>query len=145
MRLDTLRMIVGFSIILSHLFTFYLILMGTDKFTIQERTELSLLISPMFAVYVTAIVRQFVKLDATYDNSPTHPALRILSIGTAIIFGLAVPITVLKFISGDIPSFPALKTTLGIIETALGVYTGAVVDRLFGTAGSARQKYVKKT
>ena len=57
MQLDTLRMIVRFSIIASHLISFFLILVGTDRFTIAERTELSLLISPIFAVYVTAIAK----------------------------------------------------------------------------------------
>jgi hypothetical protein len=140
MKLDTLRMIVGFSIIGSHLMSFFLIVFGTDKLTMPERTELALLISPVFAVYVTAIVRQFVRQDATYDESPTHPALRILSIGTSTIFGLALPIIIYQFTAGAIASFPALKTTLGIIETALGIYTGAIVDRLFGGTGSRRAR-----
>ena len=134
MQLDTLRMIVGFSIIGSHLISFLLILLGTDRFTMAERTELSLLISPMFAVYVTAIVRRFTAVDARYDRSPTNPALRILGIGTSSVFGIALPVTIYLFTIGTIESFPALKATLGIVETALGVYTGAVVDRLFGTA-----------
>jgi hypothetical protein len=61
---------------------------------------------------VTAIVRQFVRSDASYDTSPTHPALRILSIGTEVIFGIAVPVTVFKFTVGGIASFAALKMTL---------------------------------
>jgi hypothetical protein len=109
-------MIVGFSIIGSHLISFVLILIGTDKLTMAERTELSLLISPIFAVYVTAIVRRFVRQDATYDTSPTHPALRILSIGTSTIFALALPIIIFQFTAGSIESFAALKTTLGIVE-----------------------------
>jgi hypothetical protein len=140
MKLDTLRMIVGFSIILSHLISFFLVLIGTDRLTTQERTELSLLISPVFAVYVTAIVRQFVRQDSNYDSTPTHPALRILSIGTALIFGISVPLAVFKFTTGAIDNFSSLKITLGILETALGIYTGAVVDRLFGGVAAADRK-----
>jgi hypothetical protein len=95
-----------------------------------------LLISPVFAVYVTAIVRRFTTSNSNYDRSSTHPALRILSIGTSTIFGLALPIIVYEFSVGSIPSFGALKSTLGIVETALGIYTGAVVDRLFGKVES---------
>ena len=135
MQLDTLRMIVGFSIIGSHLVSFLLILIGTDKFTMAEKTELSLLISPVFAVYVTAIVRRFTATDASYDRSPTHPALRILSIGTSSVFGIALPLVIYLFTTGTIENFSALKATLGIVETALGIYTGAVVDRLFGSSG----------
>lgn len=138
MRLDTLRMIVGFTIIVSHIFSFGLILVGTDRLLPSERMELSLLISPVFAVYIAAIVRQFLRPGATFDDSPTHPALRILSIGTAVLFGVAIPCTVYAFASGSIESFASLKSTLGIVETALGIYTGAVVDRLFG--GSVRRR-----
>jgi predicted benzoate:H+ symporter BenE len=133
MKLDTLRMIVGFSIISAHLLSFALILLGAGNLTPSERVELSILISPVFAVYVTAIVRQFTKLDTAFDDTPTHPALVTLSIGTAAIFSLATPLTLFLFINGRVESFAALKTTFGIIETALGIYTGAVIDRLFGS------------
>jgi hypothetical protein len=133
--LDTLRMIVGFLIIGSHLTTFGLVLIG-GSFTAQERVELSLLISPIFA-HVTAIVRKFTSLT-TYDRTPTHPALTILGVGTAIIFSFAIPTTILLFLNRRIPEFASLKSTLGIIETALGIYTGALVDRLFGSHARGR-------
>jgi hypothetical protein len=133
MALDTLRMVVGFSIIASHLLSYSIILFGTDKLLPNEQVELSLLISPVFAVYVAAIVREFLRADAAYDQSPTHPALRILSIGTSTIFSVGIPLLVLEFARGKIESFAALKSTLGIVETALGIYTGAVIDRLFST------------
>jgi hypothetical protein len=131
--LDTLRMIVGFSIIISHLTSFGLVLWGSDL-TRQEQVELSLLISPIFAVYVAAIVRKFTSLT-TYDKTPTHPALAILGVGAALIFSTSIPITIFLFMVDRIQEFAALKSTLGIIETALGVYTGALVDRLFGGNG----------
>ena len=132
MRLDTLKItIVGFSIIASHVLSFSLVLIGADNLTTAERVELSLIISPIFAVYITAIVRQFTASDAAFDNSPTHPALRILSIGTSSIFSITIPLVIYLFTTGKIQNFPSLKMTLGIVETALGVYTGAVVDRLF--------------
>ena len=39
--------------------------------------------------------------------------------------------------SGDVIGkiFGELKNTVGILETALGLYTGAVIDRLFGGRG----------
>jgi len=134
--LDTLRMIVGFLIIVSHLTTFGLVLTG-GAFTAQERVELSLMISPIFAVYVTAIVRKFTSLT-TYDRTPTHPALTILGIGIALIFSLVIPITILLFLNGRTPEFASLKSMLGIIETALGIYTGALIDRLFGSHSRGR-------
>jgi hypothetical protein len=133
MALDTLRMIVGFSIIASHLLSFAIILFGTSTLTLNERVELSLIISPVFAVYVAAIVRQFLRTNSDYDTSPTHPSLRILSIGTSTLFGLAIPSLIVAFSQGKLESFAALKSILGIVETALGLYTGAVIDRLFST------------
>jgi hypothetical protein len=128
--LDTLRMIVGFMIIVSHLVTFGLVLLG-GGLTAQERMELSLLISPIFAVYIGAIVRKFTTLT-TYDTSPTHPALATLGVGTAVVFSITIPTTVFLFLNHSISEFSNLKSTLGIIETALGLYTGALIDRLFG-------------
>jgi predicted benzoate:H+ symporter BenE len=138
MALDTLRMIVGFLIIVSHLTTFGLVLLA-GGLTAQERVELSLLISPIFAVYVAAIVRKFTSLTV-YDTTPTHPALAILGVGTAVIFSVAIPVTILLFVNQTIPEFAVLKSTIGIIETALGLYTGALIDRLFGTPASNRAR-----
>jgi hypothetical protein len=128
--LDSLRMVVGFLIIASHLSTFGLVLLG-GALTAQERVELSLIISPVFAVYVAAIVRKFTNLTI-YDKTATHPALAILGIGIAIVFSLIIPVIIILFLNQTIPEFSSLKSTLGIVETALGVYTGALVDRLFG-------------
>jgi hypothetical protein len=58
--------------------------------------------------------------------------LAVLSIGTSTIFSLTIPYVIFLFVIGAIESFSSLKTTLGIVETALGIYTGAVIDRLFG-------------
>ena len=132
MKLDSLRMIVGFSIIVSHLVSFGLILIAADNLTISERTELSLLISPVFAVYVTAIVRRFTNIDPIFDTTDSHIALRILSIGTSTIFSITIPLVIVLFVVGKITNFASLKTTIGIVETALGIYTGAIIDRLFG-------------
>ena len=138
MALDTLRMIVGFLIIGSHLSTFGLVLLA-GGLTSQERVELSLLVSPIFAVYVAAIVRKFTTLTV-YDRTPTHPALAILGVGTAVIFSIAIPLVIFLFLNQSIAEFSALKSTLGIIETALGLYTGALIDRLFGSHPSAARR-----
>lgn len=130
MRIDTLRMFVGFSIIGSHLLSFALVLFGS-YLTSAEKTEVSLLLGPIFSVYVTSIVRRFMSLEK-FDATPVHPALAIMGIGLASIFSVAVPVAVWSFESGRIADFAALKSSLGIMEMALGVYTGALVDRLFG-------------
>jgi hypothetical protein len=135
MRIDTVRMIVGFTIILSHIASFGLVLFGGPQgFSTQERAELSLLIGPVFAVYIPVIVRQFLRPGSTYDRTPTHPALYILSIGTASLFSIALPATIISFQNSRIESFTDLKMILGILETALGLYTGAVIERVFGRA-----------
>ena len=135
MQVDALRMYVGFSIILSHLVSYGLILLGDSAMLTQEKVELSLIVSPIFSAYVTAIVRRIATLEATMDRTPTHPAFAILAIGSATIFSLAVPLVIYLFIANSIATFSELKNTVGILETALGVYTGAVIDRLFGGRG----------
>jgi len=142
MQLDKLRMIVGFSVISSHLASFGMILLG-PSLTSPERIETALLIGPIFSVYVTAIVRRFVLL-VDFDRTPVHPALTILAIGSAMTFSIAVPSVLVAFQEGRIENFPTLKSTLGIIETALGLYTGAIVDRLFGTNTQSRKNGLAK-
>ena len=61
MQTDLLRMLVGFSIILSHLYSYFLIL-GWAALSSQEQTEVSLIIGPIFAVYVAAVVRKVVEI-----------------------------------------------------------------------------------
>lgn len=132
MPTDTLRMTAGFLIILSHLTSFAFILLG-GSLTGDERVELSLIIAPLFAAYVTAIVRKIATLT-DYDRTPVHPAMTILSIGAALVFSLAIPTIIWRFEVGGIDSFKDLKNVVGIAETALGIYTGAVIDRLFSVA-----------
>ena len=138
MRLDVLRMIVGFTIIVSHLVTFALIMLfGGRHMTLNERIDVALLISPIFAVYVTAIVRHFMSnLMSAFDIRTVHPSAAALSVGTAIIFSVAIPATVALFLAGVIDTVAALKSTTGVLETVLGLYTGAVIDTLFGSTES---------
>jgi len=131
MPLDTLRIVVGLLIILSHLTSFAMVLLY-GWLEPAERMELALIISPMFGVYVSAIVRRVTMMES-YDRTPTHVALAGLSIGIALIYALTVPAVILAFESGSIGNFGDLKNVIGIVETALGLYTGALVDRLFGT------------
>src|ERR1700736_5530998 len=70
---DTLRMIVGFSIISSHILSFAIILLSGSSLLPTQRQELALLISPVFAVYVASIVRKFTTL-VSFDQTPVNPA-----------------------------------------------------------------------
>lgn len=130
MAIDSLRMTVGFLIILSHLVSFSMILLG-GTLTTDERVELSLLISPVFAVYVTAVVRHIMTMEK-FDRTAVHPALAILGVGIAVVFAISVPVVVWNFEIGRIETFGSLKSIIGIVETSLGLYTGALVERLFG-------------
>jgi len=126
-------MVVGFSIIVSHLLTFAMTMLFSGGMTLGERIDVALLISPIFAVYVTAIVRHFMSnLTSAFDTRIVHPSAAALSIGTAVIFSVGVPITVGLFLVGAIDTVAALKSTTGVLETVLGLYTGAVIDTLFG-------------
>jgi uncharacterized membrane protein len=69
-----------------------------------------------------------------------HPALAIFGIGIAIVFAIAIPVVVWNFESGRIENFASLKSIIGIVETSLGLYTGALVERLFGRVEPAPPK-----
>lgn len=134
MRIDTLRMTVGFLVIASHLSSFALILLG-GSFTGEERVELSLIIAPVFSVYVTAIVRKILAMEK-FDQTPVHLAVAAFGIAIAIVFSIAIPAVVWSFEAGRIENFAGLKSVIGIVETSLGIYTGALIDRLFGSSAA---------
>jgi hypothetical protein len=136
MSIDRLRMIVGFSIITSHLLTFFIILFFTNLFS-PEKQEISLLVSPVFAVYLAAIVRRFTREENSWDSTLVHPSLMILALGAGILFSISLPTLVLMFGTQKVALFADLKLYMGLIESVLGLYTGAIVDRLFGAAHQA--------
>lgn len=95
--------------------------------------EISLIIGPIFAVYVAAIVRKISSLATkSWDATPVHPMFALLAFVIAIVFAIAVPVMLSKFESGEIGTVQDLKTMLGLLETALGLYTGSIIDTLFG-------------
>ena len=55
-----------------------------------------------------------------------------LALLAAAVFAVAVPYFLHQFISRNITSVAGLKTTLGIVEAATGLYTGALIDAPFG-------------
>lgn len=138
MKIDSLRMVVGFSIIISHLVT-YAILLFFLQLTVPEKQELALLIAPIFTVYVVGIAKKFVD-NHEWDTTPVHPSLLILSIGASFLFAVGTPLIIAMFKSGAIPNFPDLKTYIGIVEGVLGLYTGLVVDKLFGSSAEIPKK-----
>ncbi|MBB1091741.1 hypothetical protein [Rhodopseudomonas pseudopalustris] len=132
--IDALRFAVATPIIAAHLLSFYLILSSSNVATLQERVDVSLIIGPIFAVYVAAIVRKISSLmTQNWDATPVHPLFAVLAIVVATIFAVSVPATLLSFIHQGIATTQDLKTTLGILETALGLYTGSLIESLFGS------------
>lgn len=139
MNIDKLRMIVGFSIITSHLLTFFIILFLINLLP-HEKQEISLLVSPVFAVYLAAIVRRFTREENSWDATPVHPALMVLALGAATLFSISLPLLTLMFGTHQVALFADLKLYIGLIESVLGLYTGAIIDRLFGASHQADQQ-----
>lgn len=131
MSIDRIRMIVGFSIICSHLIT-YIILLFFLGLAVAEKQEMSLLVTPIFSVYVISIAKRFLT-TTPWEGTVPHPNFTILALGAGILFAVAVPVTVSLFGSNSIPTFSELKIYVGILESVLGLYTGLVIETLFGT------------
>lgn len=130
MSIDRIRMIVGFSIIISHVIT-YIILIFFLGLAVIEKQEMSLLVTPIFSVYVISIAKRFLA-NSPWDNTVPSLNFTILALGAGILFAVAVPVTVSLFGSNSIPTFSELKIYVGIMESVLGLYTGLVVETLFG-------------
>ncbi len=116
---------------------------GERQLVTSEQVELALLIAPIFSVYVTAIVRDITRrMQEPYDNTRMHIAFFLLAIIGAATFSATVPVTLCMYLNGTITTFANLKSVVGIVETALGVYTGAIVDALFASRKETRGRKV---
>ncbi len=137
--IDLLRAIVGFSILASHVICFVLIF--TSPTLPQERVDLCILIGPIFAFYATAVARKIASMMRdSWDSWRPHPTFSILAIAATLLFATTLPLLLLLFNLGEIRSVGQLKTTIGILEAALGLYTGGIVDVLFARTDRQRKR-----
>jgi hypothetical protein len=131
-----MRIAVGWTVIAVHLVAFFTILFlkaGYDS--AQERQDAALLLIPITAAYVTAIVRRAL---AEGEISDYGPIVNIEFVGAVVLitggFLAAILFVVFEYSSTSniIPNVDVLRKYLLYIEIGIGASFGLIVEDLFG-------------
>ncbi len=130
MRREYFRIVIGISVILTHVTCYLVIVFGKGEyFTPEQQTDLGLLFVPVTSAYVVAIVRSAIEEQAVQSNGPSVNLnyLLVISLFTAAtLVGLLV--TIVR-ISHDIE---IARRQILLFEIAFGTVFGLIASDLFG-------------
>lgn len=140
---NTLKTAVGLSVIAcySSLIVLVIVLYALGGFLFEEMTTTTALIVPMFGVYATAIVKYILANRAmTADKSmAVTRAFLFISFFLPFVFIVGLySIILLKAHNIAFSNFDQFKLTLGLLQTAFGVYMGLLFTTLFDVKGKVQ-------
>jgi hypothetical protein len=141
-----LRNWVGLFLVIAQfsLIAMVLILWASTRFLFEEMTTTIALLTPMFAIYTTSVVKHLIS-HRNQTGRPGHrvsPAFSFISFffPCAFVAGLAAMIW-LKSRGSVFASMEQFKTALGIVQTSFAVYLGLLINSLFDSkVGAARRQ-----
>lgn len=136
---------VGIGVLLSYLalIVLVIVLYALGGFLFEEMTTTVALVVPMFGVYCAAIIKYIIaNRSATQDKSPiTTKAFIFISLLLPSIFiGALCSVIILKAYSIAFSNFDQFKLTLGLLQTAFGVYMGLLLAELFEIKQNPRKR-----
>jgi hypothetical protein len=128
---------LGLFLITSHflIVVIIIVLYFFNGFLFEEMTTSVALISPVFAVYTTAIVKFFIANQTLTRRKSRKLTSSFITISFAIpsIFVIAViAITLLKAFNIGFSSYEQYKQLFAILEAVFAIYIGYVISSLFG-------------
>lgn len=134
MRKRAVRLIVGIGVVVTHLVSFFaIVFVQRDYIPPADRLDVALLLVPITAAYVTAIVRSAISEQANFDPGPELNANYIAVcalITAAFCIGLLSFVFYYPEIGG--PTTTDLKRWLVVIEIGFGTAFGLLAEDLFG-------------
>jgi len=146
MRLGTVKNVVGLALVGLHFLAMILCWYWLEsRLSTQDFRITILILSPVTSVYALAYVREVIR--TMYADTPDPADDRLvtqrfsyLSIFFSFIFSAGVIYTIYQYKQGTALAPDDLKDRLALIETALGVFLGLVVETLFGKLPPSERK-----
>lgn len=140
---NSLKITVGLSVVLSYfsLIILVIVLYAIGGFLFEEMTTTTALIVPMFGVYTAAIIKYILTNRAMSDDKSsivTKPFLFISFFLPFVFIASLCSIILLKVYNIAFSNFDQFKLTLGVLQTAFGVYMGLLLTTLFDIKGEAQ-------
>jgi len=140
-----LRSWVGLFLIIAQfcLVGMVLVLWGYHRFLFEEMTTTVSILTPMFAIYTTSVVKHLIshKRETGEPATPVSSAFSFISLffPCAFVAGLAAVIW-LKSTGSAFADIEQFKTALGIVQTSFAVYLGLLINSLFDTKVQASRR-----
>ena len=133
MKLNQVKSIVGWIIVLGHLSLGAVVFLAKDDvFTPDQKTSVLLVLAPVFSIYFVSVVRGFIASGADVSDGPyvnwNFVGITILLPAVQLI---AVMYLILKYPSGIAADTDTLQRWLSGLEVFLGGSVGLVVENLF--------------
>lgn len=142
---NSLKITVGLCVVLSYfsLIILVIVLYALGGFLFEEMTTTTALIVPMFGVYTAAIIKYILANRAMSDDKSAIVTKAFLFISFFLPFVFIASlcsIILLKAYNIAFSNFDQFKLTLGVLQTAFGVYMGLLLTTLFDIKGKAREQ-----
>jgi hypothetical protein len=134
MKRELVRLIVGVLVIGVHIFSFAMIMFfKTEWLSISQRTDVALLLLPVTATYVMAIVKSAVDNKSTLDfGDPVNLNYVVVVFLVTAAFLTAVVTIVVQMPGPIAPTIDDAKQWLIGLEAGLGGAFGYIATDLFG-------------
>jgi hypothetical protein len=129
MRVDVVRAITSWMVLIVHVLTIFSAPFFIIKF--ESALDVILILLPLTGLYVGIIVQYYSSAPSTLISEKVNLQFAAVTIFLTAAFCLAVIGAQALYYQGTIESIDQLKRTVGIIDTALGVYTGYLIKVLF--------------
>jgi hypothetical protein len=126
------RYFVGITVLLIHI-AVYVILRGKSSLTPPERSDLFLLLMPITAAVVLAVVRSAIEERNSLDlGPPVNLFYASVVFIVTISYAVALLSTVISYPDPTIPEIENLRQSILIHEIAFGAAFGLIATDLFG-------------
>src|SRR4051794_35002533 len=132
----SLRITIGLFMVTSHflLIIFIFVSYVAGGFSFPEMTTTVGLVAPLFAGYTSVIIAFIVKNKSNVgkESNITNIAYAFLAFFLPCVFIAALSVVVLlKSYNKGFASFEDFKTSVGVIESAFGIYVGQFIYSMF--------------
>jgi hypothetical protein len=133
MKIESLRTGVGIFFIIVHFAALlYVVLVVRNSLSTSETLEVVLLLSPLFSVYTTAIVKKFLADPHSRTRGRVASGRYIFVVlFFPGVFAFAIFAILYQYKAGPIATVADLRQYLAACETVAGCYLGLVMGNMF--------------
>jgi hypothetical protein len=134
MKISTVRVVVGLSTIATHVIAFLgIVVIRQEFFPPDLRLDLAMVLLPITAVYVTAVVRSAIRDKNELPDEQIVNLNYVLIVGIITMsFSVALLLFVFWFPRIGGPTIEDLRRWMIVVEIAFGGAFGLIAEDLFG-------------